>query len=125
MNTNKRVLVMRMRYKRDRVRGMQRSKGSMIGGRIQGQLWKYLEDQGCMRKRGRGGGRKVGEGSPGHSVNTEPIGSVLQFHCKFGFLEIGTDRFLKKTRYRENSVSVKSVWFRYLPNNTELITERM
>jgi len=33
---------------------------------------------------------------PGHSVNTEPIGSVLRYYCKFGSLEIGTDRFLKK-----------------------------
>jgi hypothetical protein len=27
---------------------------------------------------------EVGAGQPGHSVNTEPIGSVLQYLCKFG-----------------------------------------
>jgi hypothetical protein len=41
----------------------------------------------------------------GHSVFTEPIGSVLRYAGKFGSSEIGTDRFLQKlgtegVRYR-------------------------
>jgi hypothetical protein len=44
-------------------------------------------------------------GRAGHSVFTEPIGSVLRYSGKFGSSEIGTDRFLKKlgtegVRYR-------------------------
>jgi hypothetical protein len=41
----------------------------------------------------------------GHSIFTEPIGSVLRYSGKFGSSEIGTDRFLQKlgtegVRYR-------------------------
>ena len=61
---------------------------------------------------------------PGHSVNTEPIDSVLRYLDKFDSSETGTDRFLKN-RYRGNSVSVNSVRFWYLPNSAELVTEKM
>ena len=40
----------------------------------------------------RGGGRA------GHSVLTEPIGSVLRFSEKFGSSKIGTDRFFLGSR---------------------------
>ena len=56
---------------------------------------------------------------PGHSVNTEPIGSILRYLDKFDSSETGTDRFLKN-RYRGNSVR-----FWYLPNSAELVTEKM
>jgi hypothetical protein len=56
----------------------------------------------------------------GHSVFYQPVGSVLRYSGKFGSSEIGTDRFLKKTRYQGYSVRL-----RYLPDGTELIPKNM
>jgi hypothetical protein len=51
------------------------------------------------------------------------FGSVLRNLCKFSSLGNWYRSVSKKTQYRGNSVSVNSVWFRYLPNSTELIIE--
>jgi hypothetical protein len=45
-------------------------------------------------------------GHPGHSVFTEPIGTVLRFPPKFGSCKIGTDRFLA-------NISTEHFRFRY------------
>ena len=47
----------------------------------------------------------AGKPRPGRSVNTEPIGSVLWYHCKFSSSKIGTDRFLK-------ILGTEEIWYR-------------
>jgi len=68
---------------------------------------------------------------PGHSVLTEPIGSVLRLLKKFGSSKTGTVRFLKnrnrsvlfKTRNREISGLVLSVRFRLKPMEPNFVED--